>query len=190
MADEPEVQEPEEEVVEEDETDLVESIYKELFGDEDEPSEEVKEATEVAEEKYEKVAITEDAKLKKMATMFAQHVAEEKAMKAYNDAIAKMDDLERDIAVAILKPGDDPSVIAKKVGVVAAQAQRIREIESERLSAAEKAAEAEAIKAWGLPSGMKVPKSEVEEEELVKKVESGDTRAAFTAIIGDDLPPF
>lgn len=99
------------------------------------------------------------------------------------------DDIERGLFKAVISDVKDVETLDKAIGLVKERAAKMKEEAEKYREQLEQQAQQQVAKAWGTsPVGTPTPRTKDYESELMKRVAAGDERAAFEAVIGDDIP--
>lgn len=125
------------------------------------------------------------AKMTDMQKKFDNTILKERIGKFQETASPLEKDLFKTVASDVKRPED----LDEALGLVRKQAKQLEEKTEEYKKQMEETAAQEAARAWGTaPVGTPAPKTVDYEEELMKKIDSGDTHALLVDLIGDDAP--
>lgn len=164
------------------------SIWELLDIEEPEGEEYEEEQEEQDEEiaKEDKLTKKLSAKMDNMQKKFEQTILRERISKFEESA----DDLEKDMFKTIASDVKSPEDFDKAIGVVKKQADILRNQAAEYKQKLEQQAEKETAAAWGTgPLGGNPQKRTPDyEEQLMERINRGDDKAAFEAIVGNELP--
>jgi len=165
-----------------------EDYIRRILGDE--PEEPHAEEVAAAEEKFaeedppDKLSKKFDAKLSAFEKKF------EKGMLtgALDKFMGSADEIEKGIMREFASDVKSLADFERAERLVKSQAEKLRAKAVEYEAQAQEDARAKAATAWGVtPQDHMAPPPD-QEEELMKRIRLGDTKAAFAAIIGNDLP--
>jgi cysteinyl-tRNA synthetase len=142
------------------------------------PDEEFVEEEEAAEEE----AVKEDKLDKKLSSRvdnLEKKFRQERLAQAKEKFLESADPLEKDLFKAISGDVKDPEALDHAIELVKARAEKMKETEA--------AAKEQLERSWGVANpGHAAKPSEDEEKRLAERIASGDTKAGFAALIGDD----
>ena len=143
---------------------------------------------EAAEEHYDEEDDKITRKLEKKLGSLEQKFEKNALRTAIDHFNEKADDLEKELFTEVQADVTSLDDFERTSKFIKDRAAKLREREQKLLEEAEQRAQEKAAKTWGTgPIGAKAPPSTDEEKELMAKVRSGDSRAAFNAIVGDSF---